>query len=60
MQGSAEFFAPEMRTVPTSGLLPRMTNLSMKSEKLLSIQCNRALDLRDRPGVASVSSRSLK
>jgi hypothetical protein len=29
MQGSAEFLAPETRTVPTSGLPPRMTNLSM-------------------------------
>jgi hypothetical protein len=35
MQGSAEFFAPETRTVPTSGLPPRMTNLSMKVEQLL-------------------------
>src|SRR3954464_4401075 len=30
MQGRAEFFAPEMRTVPTSGLPPRITNLSME------------------------------
>jgi hypothetical protein len=32
MQGNAEFFAPEMRTVPTSGFPPRMTNLSMNPE----------------------------
>ena len=30
MQGSAEFFAPETRIVPTSGLPPRMTNLSIE------------------------------
>jgi hypothetical protein len=36
MQGSAEFLAPETRMVPTSGLPPRMTNLSMKAEQLLA------------------------
>ena len=30
MAGSAAFFAPLMRMVPTSGLPPRMTSLSMK------------------------------
>jgi hypothetical protein len=35
MQGSAEFFAPETRTVPNSGFPPRITYLSMKNEKLL-------------------------
>ena len=39
MQGSAEFFAPETRIVPMSGLPPRMTNLSMNIERLLSFQC---------------------
>ena len=34
MQGSAEFFAPETRMVPTSGLPPRMTNLSMDDDEL--------------------------
>src|SRR6185437_14976547 len=29
MHASAEFFAPETRTVPTRGLPPRMTNLSI-------------------------------
>jgi hypothetical protein len=38
MQGSAEFLAPETRMVPTSGLPPRMTNLSMKSGNLYSSQ----------------------
>jgi hypothetical protein len=28
--------------VPNSGLPPRITNLSMKREVLLTIQCNRA------------------
>ena len=28
--GQREFFAPDTRIVPTSGLPPRMTNLSMK------------------------------
>jgi hypothetical protein len=36
MQGSAEFFAPDMRMVPTSGLPPRITNLSMKNKQLLA------------------------
>src|SRR5437762_10162311 len=31
MQGSAAFFAPLTRTVPSSGSPPRITNLSMKS-----------------------------
>ena len=30
MAGSAAFLAPLMRTVPSSGLPPRMTNLSMR------------------------------
>ena len=30
MAGSAAFFAPLTRTVPSSGLPPRMTNLSME------------------------------
>jgi hypothetical protein len=29
MQGSAEFFAPLTRIVPSSGFPPRITNLSM-------------------------------
>src|SRR5512140_1228035 len=33
MQGGAAFFAPETRTVPTSGLPPRITNLSMESDQ---------------------------
>ena len=36
MHGSAEFFAPETRMVPTSGLPPRMTNLSMGKQPLAS------------------------
>src|ERR1035438_1048950 len=32
MQGRAEFLAPDMRTVPTSGFPPRITNLSIKTK----------------------------
>src|ERR1035438_9682262 len=38
MQGSAELLAPETRMVPTSGLPPRMTNLSMETWELLPNQ----------------------
>ena len=37
MQGSAEFLAPETRIVPTSGLPPRITNLSIIDELLLGM-----------------------
>src|SRR5579863_2280243 len=40
MQGSAEFFAPDTRMVPTSGLPPRMTNLSMELTLPLKHQFN--------------------
>jgi hypothetical protein len=36
MQGSAEFYALETRMVPTSGLPPRITNLSVKIQQLLA------------------------
>ena len=36
IEGNAEFFAPETRMVPTSGLPPRMTNLSIKESSQLT------------------------
>src|SRR5438067_9872360 len=37
MAGSAAFFAPLMRTVPSSGFPPRMTNLSMLLDRLSNV-----------------------